>query len=109
MAIQKTKKRKMTPIRYKIFRIDASIESAQRTIESKFGLPRDSVKLVYPMEGSTIRQHCGLLAESWESRPAEPNKWLDRLANKLGASQLVAATGPSSLSSKYNERQITEN
>ncbi len=67
MAIQKKKKREMKPIRYKVFRSDASIESAQRTIETKFGLPRDSVKLVYP-SGRKARSDStvGTLVGNWE-------------------------------------------
>ena len=42
------KKRSMTPTRYKVLRIDAYIETAQKTIEEKFGLPSGAVKLIYP-------------------------------------------------------------
>ncbi len=47
MAVAK-RKRNMTPTRYKALRSTASIQSAQSTVERIFGLPRGSVRLIYP-------------------------------------------------------------
>ena len=40
--------RSQNPTRFRKARSDATIESIQRTLENKFGLPSGSVKLVYP-------------------------------------------------------------
>lgn len=41
-------KKKESPRRYRGLRADGSIAAAHRTIETTFGLPEGSVRLVYP-------------------------------------------------------------
>ena len=68
MTMQKTKKRKMTPIRFKALRNDASIEAAHSIIENTFRLPIGSVKLVHP-SGRKVRADgtVGSLLKSWDA------------------------------------------
>jgi hypothetical protein len=40
--------RKQTPVRFKRARSDGSLGSLQRLIERIFGLPQDSVRIVFP-------------------------------------------------------------
>lgn len=63
----KTSSREQTPTRYRKARSDATIESIQRTLEDKFGLPSGSVKLVYP-SGRKARADAtvGSLVTHWE-------------------------------------------
>ena len=63
----KTPSRAQTPTRYRKARSDATIESIQRTLEDKFGLPSGSVKLVYP-SGRKARADAtvGSLVVHWE-------------------------------------------
>jgi hypothetical protein len=63
------KKREMQPIRFKVFRVDASIHTAERTIQSKFGLPDGSVKLVYP-SGRKAKSDgtVGALIKHWDKK-----------------------------------------
>jgi len=61
-----SRKRREKPIRYRRLKFNASIASAQETLEQKLGLPRGSVKLVYPSgrkarRDSTVRN----LYERW--------------------------------------------
>jgi hypothetical protein len=56
------------PIRFRKARRDALIGSLQTTIESKFGLPSGSVKLVHPS---------GRRARSNSSVQAFKNRWTD--------------------------------
>lgn len=70
MAQNKAKKKlNMTPTRYKVLRIDAYIETAQKTIEEKFGLPNGAVKLIYP-SGRKARSDStvGALLNHWERK-----------------------------------------
>jgi len=62
-------KRKMTPTRFKVLRSDGSIETAQKTIETTFGLPVGAVKLVYP-SGRKARADStvGALLKYWDSK-----------------------------------------
>jgi len=55
------------PSRFRKARSDASIESTQRNLEKTFGLPRGSVRLVYP-NGRKARSDAsvGSLVENWE-------------------------------------------
>ncbi len=63
---QKTGRQAAKPIRYKALRVDATIESAQHTIERKLKLPPGSVKLVYP-NGRKARSDAtvGALLRHW--------------------------------------------
>lgn len=63
----KETKREQNPSRFRLARNDASIESIQRTIESKFGIPAGSVRLVNP-NGRKIRANAtvGTLRENWD-------------------------------------------
>lgn len=69
MAIKKkaAAKRVMKPIRFKVLRVDGSVQTAHRTIEQKFGLPEGSVRLVYP-SGRKARSdaNVGALLRHWE-------------------------------------------
>ena len=62
-------KRKMTPTRFKVLRSDSSIETAQKTVETTFGLPTGAVKLVYP-SGRKARADStvGALLKYWGSK-----------------------------------------
>lgn len=61
------KKRRMRPIRFKVLRVDGSIQTAQRTIQAKFGLPNGSVKLVYPSGRKAKKDGTvGALIKYWE-------------------------------------------
>lgn len=66
MASQMTRK-KMNPKRFKILRSDASVESATLTITKISGLPRNSIKLVYP-SGRKARSDStiGALVKQWD-------------------------------------------
>ncbi len=69
MAVKKKTavKRDVKPIRYKVLRVDAFVQNAQRTIEKKFGLPEGAVRLVYP-SGRKARSDgkIGALLKRWE-------------------------------------------
>lgn len=67
MATQKAARKKVAkPIRFKALRVDASIQSAQRTIEHKLKLPTGSVKLVYPSgRKARIDATVGALLRHW--------------------------------------------
>lgn len=58
--------RPQNPTRYRKARSDASIESIQKTLEEKFGLPTGSVRLVNP-NGKKIRSDAtvGTLISNW--------------------------------------------
>lgn len=60
---------RIKPIRFKVFRSDASVQSAQRTLERKFGLPMGSVKVVYP-NGRRARSDStvGALLKYWDRK-----------------------------------------
>jgi hypothetical protein len=45
---KKTSKRKQNPKRYRKAKATAAVPSIERRIERDFGLPKGSVKLVYP-------------------------------------------------------------
>lgn len=48
MAQERNTRKQETPRRFRVARGDASIDSIQKRIEQDYGLPADSVKLVYP-------------------------------------------------------------
>jgi hypothetical protein len=60
-------RRNEIPSRYRKAKSNGSITSAQKTIEAKFGLPRGSVKLIYP-NGRKARTNStvGLLRARWQ-------------------------------------------
>lgn len=62
-----SKKRQEKPTRYRRAKANSSIFSAQKTIEAMFGLPRGSIKLVYP-SGRRARTDStvGVLRDHWE-------------------------------------------
>ena len=75
MATEKTPpkkkivKRAAKPIRHRKAKADGSIGSLQKTIEKKFGLPEDSVKIVYPSgRKARVDADVGALRAHWEKR-----------------------------------------
>lgn len=64
-----TARKRPTPIRYNALRVDASVESAECTIERKLKLPTGSVKLVYPSGRKARRDSTiGALLDHWRRR-----------------------------------------
>jgi hypothetical protein len=65
---KKPVKRAATPTRFRKAKADASIENIQTTMEKKFGLPRGSVRLVYPSgRKARIDANVGALRKSWKN------------------------------------------
>ncbi|MFY9268465.1 MAG: hypothetical protein WAO55_01815 [Candidatus Manganitrophaceae bacterium] len=62
------KKRNENPSRFRKFREDASIATAEKTLERLAGLPQGSIKLVFP-SGRKARTDStvGVLIEKWEA------------------------------------------
>lgn len=64
-----TKKRKSKPIRHRRAKADGSIGSLQKTLESNFGLPEGSVKIVYPSgRKARVDADVGALRAHWGKR-----------------------------------------
>ena len=62
------KKRYEEPTRFRRAKSDSSIASIQKVLENNFGLPKGSIRLVYP-NGRKARADStvGLLRNSWET------------------------------------------
>lgn len=61
------KRRQDRPSRYRRAKSNSSIFSAQKTIEAMLGLPKGSIKLVYPSgRRARIDSTVGILRDHWE-------------------------------------------